>query len=218
MTPADLPLFIESVADDQAPLVTPTGGAARAAGGAEGAADPAAAARPGSRRIAARAAGRRRCRSSQAGCAPTRRRAGQRADAGVRPPARRRADRCHHPGQHCRRRGAAHAAGVRAHRWSSGACCRSRRCWRSCCCSAAATSCSSPRPAGRRSARWRPASRVVNAADDQPARVSFRTAVVRTVSCLGSVLALGTGFLLVLFSGDGVRSTTASPRLASSPA
>jgi uncharacterized RDD family membrane protein YckC len=44
--------------------------------------------------------------------------------------------------------------------------------------------------------------RVVNAADNQPSRVSFRTAVVRTVSCLGSVLALGTGFLPVLFSGD----------------
>jgi uncharacterized RDD family membrane protein YckC len=44
--------------------------------------------------------------------------------------------------------------------------------------------------------------RVVNAADNQPARVPFRAAVVRTVSCLGSVLALGTGFLPVLFSGD----------------
>ncbi len=44
--------------------------------------------------------------------------------------------------------------------------------------------------------------RVVNAADNQPARVPFRAAVVRTVSCLGSVLALGTGFLPILFSGD----------------
>jgi uncharacterized RDD family membrane protein YckC len=44
--------------------------------------------------------------------------------------------------------------------------------------------------------------RVVNAADDAPARVSFRTAVVRTVSCLGSVVAAGSGFLPILFSRD----------------
>jgi uncharacterized RDD family membrane protein YckC len=44
--------------------------------------------------------------------------------------------------------------------------------------------------------------RVVNAADDAPARVSFGTAFIRTVSCLGSVLALGGGFLPVLFSAD----------------
>jgi uncharacterized RDD family membrane protein YckC len=44
--------------------------------------------------------------------------------------------------------------------------------------------------------------RVVNAGDDRPARIAFGTAVVRTVSCLGSVVALGAGFLPVLFSGD----------------
>jgi uncharacterized RDD family membrane protein YckC len=33
-------------------------------------------------------------------------------------------------------------------------------------------------------------------------RVSFGTAVVRTVACLGSVLALGAGFLPVLFNDD----------------
>ena len=35
-----------------------------------------------------------------------------------------------------------------------------------------------------------------------PARVSFRTAVVRTVACLGSVLALGAGFLLAVINED----------------
>jgi len=44
--------------------------------------------------------------------------------------------------------------------------------------------------------------RVVNAAEDAPARVSFGTAFIRTVTCLGSVLALGCGFLPVLFSAD----------------
>ena len=44
--------------------------------------------------------------------------------------------------------------------------------------------------------------RVVNAAGDAPARVSFGTAFIRTVTCLGSVLALGCGFLPVLFSAD----------------
>jgi uncharacterized RDD family membrane protein YckC len=44
--------------------------------------------------------------------------------------------------------------------------------------------------------------RVVNAAEDGPARVSFGTAFIRTVTCLGSVLALGGGFLPVLFSAD----------------
>ena len=44
--------------------------------------------------------------------------------------------------------------------------------------------------------------RVVNAAEDAPARVSFGTALIRTVTCLGSVLALGGGFLPVLFSAD----------------
>jgi uncharacterized RDD family membrane protein YckC len=44
--------------------------------------------------------------------------------------------------------------------------------------------------------------RVVNAAEDAPARVSFGTAFIRTVICLGSVVALGGGFLPVLFSPD----------------
>ena len=44
--------------------------------------------------------------------------------------------------------------------------------------------------------------RVVNAAEHGPARVSFGTAFIRTVTCLGSVLALGGGFLPVLFSAD----------------
>jgi len=44
--------------------------------------------------------------------------------------------------------------------------------------------------------------RVVNAAEHAPARVSFGTAFIRTVTCLGSVLALGGGFLPVLFSAD----------------
>jgi uncharacterized RDD family membrane protein YckC len=44
--------------------------------------------------------------------------------------------------------------------------------------------------------------RVVNAAEAMPARVAFGTAVVRTVSCLGSVLALGAGFFPILFSAD----------------
>jgi uncharacterized RDD family membrane protein YckC len=44
--------------------------------------------------------------------------------------------------------------------------------------------------------------RVVNGADVTPARVSFRTAVVRTVACLGSVLALGAGFLLAVINED----------------
>jgi uncharacterized RDD family membrane protein YckC len=42
--------------------------------------------------------------------------------------------------------------------------------------------------------------RVVNAGADMPARVSFATTMIRTVSCLGSVLALGSGFLPILFS------------------
>jgi uncharacterized RDD family membrane protein YckC len=44
--------------------------------------------------------------------------------------------------------------------------------------------------------------RVVNGPDVTPARVSFRTAVVRTVACLGSVLALGAGFLLAVINED----------------
>ena len=44
--------------------------------------------------------------------------------------------------------------------------------------------------------------RVVNAAGDRPPRVSFRTAFIRTLTCLGSVVALGGGFLPVLFSAD----------------
>lgn len=44
--------------------------------------------------------------------------------------------------------------------------------------------------------------RVVNAAAAMPARVAFSTAVVRTVSCFGSVLALGAGFFPILFSAD----------------
>jgi uncharacterized RDD family membrane protein YckC len=44
--------------------------------------------------------------------------------------------------------------------------------------------------------------RVVNAADTMPARVAFGTAAVRTIVCLGSVLALGTGFFPILFSAD----------------
>jgi uncharacterized RDD family membrane protein YckC len=44
--------------------------------------------------------------------------------------------------------------------------------------------------------------RVVNAAEDAPARVSFGTALIRTVTCLGSVVALGGGFLPILFSPD----------------
>ena len=38
-----------------------------------------------------------------------------------------------------------------------------------------------------------------------PARVSFRTAVVRTVACLGSVLALGAGFLLAVLNERSLR-------------
>jgi len=44
--------------------------------------------------------------------------------------------------------------------------------------------------------------RVVNSSGVRPARVSFRTAVIRTVACLGSVLALGAGFLLALTNDD----------------
>jgi uncharacterized RDD family membrane protein YckC len=44
--------------------------------------------------------------------------------------------------------------------------------------------------------------RVVNAPGVTPARVSFKTAVVRTVACLGSVLALGAGFLLAVINED----------------
>jgi uncharacterized RDD family membrane protein YckC len=44
--------------------------------------------------------------------------------------------------------------------------------------------------------------RVVNGPDVTPARVSFRTAVVRTVACLGSVLAFGAGFLLAVINED----------------
>lgn len=44
--------------------------------------------------------------------------------------------------------------------------------------------------------------RVVNGPNVTPARVSFRTAVVRTVACLGSVLALGAGFLLAVINED----------------
>jgi uncharacterized RDD family membrane protein YckC len=44
--------------------------------------------------------------------------------------------------------------------------------------------------------------RVVNTPGARPARVSFRTAVVRTVACLGSVLALGAGFLLAVINED----------------
>lgn len=44
--------------------------------------------------------------------------------------------------------------------------------------------------------------RVVNASPTLPARVAFGTAVIRTVMCLGSVLALGAGFLPILFSAD----------------
>ena len=44
--------------------------------------------------------------------------------------------------------------------------------------------------------------RVVNAGDEMPPQVPFRSAVIRTVTCLGSVVALGAGFLPVLFSAD----------------
>ena len=44
--------------------------------------------------------------------------------------------------------------------------------------------------------------RVVNGPEVTRARVSFRTAVVRTVACLGSVLALGAGFLLAVINED----------------
>ena len=44
--------------------------------------------------------------------------------------------------------------------------------------------------------------RVVNAAAGTPARVSFGTAMIRTVSCLGSVVVLGGGFLPILFSRE----------------
>jgi uncharacterized RDD family membrane protein YckC len=44
--------------------------------------------------------------------------------------------------------------------------------------------------------------RVVNAGENASPRVSFGTAFIRTVTCLGSVVALGGGFLPVLFSAD----------------
>jgi uncharacterized RDD family membrane protein YckC len=46
--------------------------------------------------------------------------------------------------------------------------------------------------------------RVINAADDAdaPLRVAFGTAVMRTIACLGSVVAVGAGFLPILFSAD----------------
>jgi uncharacterized RDD family membrane protein YckC len=44
--------------------------------------------------------------------------------------------------------------------------------------------------------------RVVNSPGTGPARVSLRTAVVRTIACLGSVLALGAGFLLAVAHDD----------------
>ena len=44
--------------------------------------------------------------------------------------------------------------------------------------------------------------RVVNAAEHASPRVSFGTAFIRTLTCLGSVVALGGGFLPVLFSAE----------------
>ena len=44
--------------------------------------------------------------------------------------------------------------------------------------------------------------RVVNAAENASPRVSFGTAFIRTLTCLGSVVALGGGFLPVLFSAE----------------
>jgi uncharacterized RDD family membrane protein YckC len=44
--------------------------------------------------------------------------------------------------------------------------------------------------------------RVVNGPGATPARLSFKTAVVRTVACLGSVVALGAGFLLAVINED----------------
>jgi uncharacterized RDD family membrane protein YckC len=44
--------------------------------------------------------------------------------------------------------------------------------------------------------------RVVNSPGEAPARVSFRTAVVRAVACLGSALPLGAGFLLAVANDD----------------
>ena len=44
--------------------------------------------------------------------------------------------------------------------------------------------------------------RVVKSPGVSPARVSFSTAVIRTVACLGSVVALGAGFLLAIVNDD----------------
>jgi len=44
--------------------------------------------------------------------------------------------------------------------------------------------------------------RVVNASGSGPARVSFSTAVLRTVACLASVLAVGGGFLMAVANDD----------------
>jgi uncharacterized RDD family membrane protein YckC len=44
--------------------------------------------------------------------------------------------------------------------------------------------------------------RVVNAPGVGSVRVSFRTAVIRTVACLGSVLPLGAGFILAVVNDD----------------
>jgi uncharacterized RDD family membrane protein YckC len=44
--------------------------------------------------------------------------------------------------------------------------------------------------------------RVVNSPGVTPARVSFKTAVIRTVACFGSVLPLGAGFILAVVNDD----------------
>jgi uncharacterized RDD family membrane protein YckC len=44
--------------------------------------------------------------------------------------------------------------------------------------------------------------RVVNSPGVRRARVSFRTAVIRTVACLGSVVPLGAGFILAVVNDD----------------
>ena len=172
--------------------------AARAAGGAKGGADPAAAARPAPDELRrSRAADDdRRCLVTLGGCARGRR-AGQRPRRRG-PPARRRCHRRHHSGlRSAAGVVAADAAVSRAHRRAVARAAARCRCWRSCCCCAAATSCSSPRPEGRRSARWPTGISVVNAAD-VTSRPGCRSGPpsVRTVACLGSVLALGAGFLL----------------------
>ena len=154
--------------DDDAPLVTPPRCRARRCRSAEST-SPSPASRAGRSRTSRRSISAR----LDARTMPTRGADAAGAAAGTASiadraggvaPARRRRRRPRsivaHPGRASTRgRAVFHAASSASLPFERrGACCRSCRSPRSCCCSTAATSCCSPRPAARRSARWRPAS------------------------------------------------------------